>query len=82
MLTRWKCYSGCTDFEITDLFEGDGERATQVAWRDAPSRQEAISSAGPGPGPGPCGGPSSPSPSPFLLDYVRAYRNGITGPLD
>jgi len=25
MLTRWKCYSGCTDFEIADLFEDDGE---------------------------------------------------------
>lgn len=26
MLTRWKCYSGRTDFEIADLFGGDGRR--------------------------------------------------------
>lgn len=34
MLTRWKCYSDRTDFEIADLFGGDGRRGASETHRE------------------------------------------------
>jgi len=79
MLTRWKCYSGCTDFEIADLFEGDGGRAASgVARCTASERGDQLR------GPGPVRARVPLLLLPFCsITYVRiAEWNGITGSLD
>lgn len=74
MLTRWKCYSGRTDFEIADLFEGDGRRGgASETHRDLAHGGKMIVFTDP------CG-------SSLRVTHVRyihiAVRNGITEPVD